>query len=410
MSTESSSPQGEIVATLTAVIDGAPWSRMFHAYGLATDTPGHLKALIGDKPDPDARSEALNHLNSAEIHQGTPWPSTATTALFVARMLGEEVVAEAEVRVALLRFLREVAEAGDLGDQAEEARAEAYSDDPEESEIVDEWLASLATAGDEEEYEELWEGDLESAETAGNRGIVDCYDAMPALLGWVAPLTVADDRAVAVAAQAAVAILARHPAADEQRGELAAAMIAKARTAVEPDERAALVLSVQELGHNPREFLADPALTVRGCAALAESLAEDPEAHDVLVEIIANPVAFDEWFAKKPDQFPMHPRYEIIAAACERVPDASRLEAGIGAVPATGNWFVAAFDFGPYLRRFFADGWPAEEAAATSGQRKFARYLAASDPLWDPTNGNRGPNLGELGLPDDREAWRVLGG
>ncbi|WFR71038.1 hypothetical protein P9209_16840 [Prescottella defluvii] len=47
------------------------WERLFHAYGVATDTPAHVEALMGG--DEMAFSTAMEHLHSAVLHQA---PST----------------------------------------------------------------------------------------------------------------------------------------------------------------------------------------------------------------------------------------------------------------------------------------------------------------------------------------------
>ena len=54
--------------------DGVDWSRLFHAYGAATDTPGHLLALTGD--DLDAQLAGFDHLDSAVLHQGAVYSVT----------------------------------------------------------------------------------------------------------------------------------------------------------------------------------------------------------------------------------------------------------------------------------------------------------------------------------------------
>jgi hypothetical protein len=69
-------------------LDNADWSRLHHAYGRATDTPGHLRALLEE--DPEARKKALSHLWSAIILQGTPWTATGPAALVVAGLLSDE--------------------------------------------------------------------------------------------------------------------------------------------------------------------------------------------------------------------------------------------------------------------------------------------------------------------------------
>ncbi|MBX6767646.1 MAG: hypothetical protein IRY90_10930, partial [Actinomadura rubrobrunea] len=67
------------------------WTRLFHAYGAAVDTPDHLRALTDG--DAAARGEALQHLRFAVIHQGTPWAATARAALVVAGLLADPATA-----------------------------------------------------------------------------------------------------------------------------------------------------------------------------------------------------------------------------------------------------------------------------------------------------------------------------
>jgi hypothetical protein len=52
-----------------ASADAVDWTRLFHAYGVATDTPGHLRALTGD--DPELQDAGADHLDSAVLHQGS---------------------------------------------------------------------------------------------------------------------------------------------------------------------------------------------------------------------------------------------------------------------------------------------------------------------------------------------------
>lgn len=390
------------MSVLLPEIDAAPWHRMFHAYGIATNTPGHLKALTAN--DPAAWSAAVKHLFSAEIHQGTPWPSTATTAVCVARLLAEGHIADPETQASVLHFLRAVAEAGDLGADADAARARAYPDD--DSAIAD-WLERYLAVGDDDES--LWSDETDIADLLIVRAAVDCHDAMPVLLPHVLTLTDSPDPRVRSAAYSAAAILTRHPDTVTWCEPLAAAWSERARVGVaeDVDERATLVMALGEIDAAPREFLTDPWLIVRGCAALAPALADDAAAHDVLADLIANPQAFDAGFARKPRQFPMWPRYQLIRAACERIDDEQRLIPGIGAITPGTNWFASQHDIEPYLHRLFPDGWP-EIAHRTSGQRALARVIAHADDLWKPADGNRGAALARLRLPKERDAWLHL--
>src|ERR1700746_331359 len=93
-----------------AALENPDWSRLPHAYGRATDTPGHLRALLEE--DPDSRKVAMSHLWSAVLHQGTPWTATGPAALVVAGLLSDERIDRGEtIRANLLSFLAGVAEA-----------------------------------------------------------------------------------------------------------------------------------------------------------------------------------------------------------------------------------------------------------------------------------------------------------
>ena len=97
-----------------------------------------------------------------------------------------------------------------------------------------------------------------------------------------------------------------------------------------------------------------------------------------------------------------------MTAACERVGDPGRLLPAALAVLPLLIWRYPNPDLGPYLPRFFPDGWPGSHAAATPAQRAYAAALVAHDTLWNPGSGNRGALFAGLGLPDDRAAWRAL--
>src|SRR5688572_33357142 len=91
-------------------LENTDWSRLHHAYGRATDTPGHLSALLNE--DLESRKKALDHLWSAVIHQGTPWTATGPAALVVAGLLSDPRLDRGHpIRARLLAFLVEVAEA-----------------------------------------------------------------------------------------------------------------------------------------------------------------------------------------------------------------------------------------------------------------------------------------------------------
>ncbi|WP_406264186.1 hypothetical protein OH779_13780 [Actinacidiphila glaucinigra] len=372
------------------------WARLFHAYGAATDTPRHLAALRAGRESEVAA--ALEHLNGAIVHQGTPWPATPPAVRQVAELLAGEHPAGA--RSALLGFLRYAAEAAPGPAEAEECRARAF---PADGAAIDAWEEAWANA-DEEEQEALWDGEM--ADLAVLRAAVGVFDALPAVHAAAAVHLTDPDARVRAAAAACVAITAAHPALAGGRQEVVRVLTTASRTAG-TDERAALAVHLGELGEAPRPLLADPEPAVRVCAALAPALEGDEDADAVLLESLRDPAALDAAFGRTPATFPGRPRFTVSAAVCRRVTDPERLLPAALAVLPLLQWRYPNPDLGPYLPLLFPDGWPAAHAA-TPPQRAYAAALAAHDTLWDPRGGNRGALFAPLGLPDDRSAWRAL--
>ncbi|MFT5680009.1 MAG: hypothetical protein ACI8RZ_000914, partial [Myxococcota bacterium] len=60
-------------------LDDIDWSALTHAYGPATDTPDHLRALS----DPEQGGTALDALYGSLCHQGTRYPASAAATPFV---------------------------------------------------------------------------------------------------------------------------------------------------------------------------------------------------------------------------------------------------------------------------------------------------------------------------------------
>lgn len=150
--------------TLQQDIDGltdAEWTTWPHAYGKATDTPGHLAALLGG--DADARNAAALHFQSAIVHQSTLWPASPDAFDWLVRVLRAHRVPEP----ALAGCLVALAEAGE---QLKDIPADTPV--PELSPAARAWLDRFATApeetddeDDEDTYESLWEEFLESDES-----------------------------------------------------------------------------------------------------------------------------------------------------------------------------------------------------------------------------------------------------
>lgn len=114
-----------------AALESTDWSRLHHAYGRATDTPGHLRALL--RENLEMRKGAMSHLWSAIIHQGTPWTATGPAALVIAGLLSDERIDRHEpIRANLLSFLVSVAEAPEQAGLSNEEleRMVAYDIEP----------------------------------------------------------------------------------------------------------------------------------------------------------------------------------------------------------------------------------------------------------------------------------------
>ena len=353
------------------------YAALFHAYGPATDTPGHLAALAGD--DPAARDAALQHLWSAVIHQGTPWTATPPAAREVAALVDAPRLAGTELRANLLTFLAAVAEAARSTSDAELAAMAAP-----EGVDVDAAVAEALRTGDDED---LWTDAVGEAMYA--RAVLGCRDAVPTLLA--ASVAALEDPEPVVRAAAAHAVTACGADVGERLDALAAT--------AGPDERAALVLSMGESGMAPRAYLADPHPGVRACAALAPALADDPAATAEILAALRDPAATDEWFGTRLPQLRTRIRFSLVAAAIERVDDPRRLlPAALALVPLASPYTVDR-DWGLLL------------AALPDGGAARRRYLGAlveRAELWDPRNGNAFLAFKKAGLPYDREACRTL--
>lgn len=81
-----------------------PWPELTHAYGQATDTPGHLLTLLSDNPN--ERSHALAELWASICHQGSVYEASCASVPFLIRLLQE---GPADVRPAILYLLADLA-------------------------------------------------------------------------------------------------------------------------------------------------------------------------------------------------------------------------------------------------------------------------------------------------------------
>ncbi|BBH71642.1 hypothetical protein ACTI_83270 [Actinoplanes sp. OR16] len=351
------------------------FATLLHAYGRATDTPGHLAALASGSP------AALGHLWGAIIHQGTPWTATAPAALAVAEMVGG--LESPDLRAGLLEFLAAVAEAGRPYPRLTDLAPPPGFD-------FDAVLAAALEAGEEDDLY----GDETTANALYLTAVQGCYEITPTLL-TTAVESLADP---APSVRSAAAHLAAACASPSAASALAVSLDALAAQAG-PDERAALVLAMGELGLSPAGYLGDAHPGVRACAALAPALAADARATAELLAALGDPAAIEFWFERRPPQFHGHLRFTLIGAVIERgVTPADLLPAALAVVP-LAHVFTVRSDWGRLLVALRPD---------PAAQHRYLAALVDRPDLWDPRNGTVRLVFRDAGLPYDREACRAL--
>ncbi|GLX02013.1 hypothetical protein Misp02_60990 [Microtetraspora sp. NBRC 16547] len=378
--------------------DDRSFAVLLHAYGKATDTPGHLTALLHG--DESARRAALDHLNSAVIHQGTPWTATASAALAVGRILRDPSIAgpdTAWLRRDLLSWLAEVGEAAVpyQGDLAADAA-------PGGRDIRSEIARIAAASSDEDVYDDILE-DPRRERAMWAMILLDCRQAASRLADVVEHcLADADPRVRASAASTATRLVRAAELAStapSPRPRLVVRLTRLARTA-DAAERAALVLALGDLGAAPRDFLEDPHLGVRACAALAPALADHPAAVDVIMGALQDPEATDRWFPDGLPQIVGRFRGTLLNAALERV-------TGFAELLPVALAFARLTDGFEWIL-LLLKAFPEPPVELDDAQRAYLAALADNESLWNLSLGDIRKVFERIRLPYDRQACRAL--
>lgn len=371
------------VRRLDALLTAADWSNLHHAYGRAADTPIHLAALLSS--DSSARTAAMQHLWSAVIHQDTAWTVTGEAAKVVAEMLFDERLDNGDpIRSNLVSFLVSVARA---------SQSSAFGREELEKMAARDISSFLESEDEAAMYE-----DEEATDTFFTRALLGCIKVVPLLLTTM--LRALDDPNPSVRACAAMgaAELMKIEALRRQSNGLELKLKHLAQAA-EADERCALVLAIGDLGGNPKEFMNDPSPAVRMCAALAPTLASDPVAiSELLCALEYHAEEIDGWFIEKPPQFPMCPRFKVVARLVEQVKNFDQMAGAAVSTIAVTQKMCVDNDWGPLMAAAFPDGRGQVE---TEGQRNFLEALVARVDLWDPKFGNANRWFKQAGLPND---------
>ena len=244
-------------STKTLQVDDVNWSRLFHAYGVASDTSPHLHALVSD--DDAAFGAAVDHLFGAVLHQGTVYPATVPSLQVVAGMLHHQAMRrhDEDGRSRLAALLEWIDAVGDSASWHEDTRASDAAEPTHED--IDAFYRAMA-----EDDESVWESDLNHYLWA--RSIAELPAACGEALAPVSAFLTDEDETVRSAALDAYVRLA---AVQPDPAELAGPLVAAVEDASGRDERAVVVLGLGDLGSDTTRWLSDDDPAIRACAALS---------------------------------------------------------------------------------------------------------------------------------------------
>lgn len=385
------------------VLRNTHWGRLFHAYGVADDTPGHLRNLVSDLAA--HRQAALTHLDSAVLHQGTIFSVTPAAVRVLAGLLPEPALRElldenTPTVTPVIAFL------GNVGASLNEVQLPDPAPEPSEAEL-DELILHLRD--DEDGEDDLgWGSPLIT--TLMCQAVLALRAMTPDVVDALAPF-VADD--VFAVREAAINTAAQWGAiAPTGASAQALAQILRQRLdgVLNRDERAALVLALGQLGGDVSGWLEDQDEAIRACAAL---FVADARATSVLIAALTHPAQVNAWFEQRPAFFPMHARFTLLGELIDRnVTLAQLLPAALALIAQSKGGLMANSEWG----RILVAAFPAEAAAFKPGKRPplparlthdqhaILQALAANPDVWDARDGNANLARMQVGLPDTREA------
>lgn len=385
----------------TLLVDDVDWSRLFHAYGVASDTSRHLHDLVSD--DDAAFDKALDHLHGAVLHQGTVYPATVPSLRVVAGMLHDPALRRHDEhgRSRLASLLEWIDAVGDSASWHEATRASDAAEPTDEE--IDAFYRAMA-----EDEDSVWDSELNHYLWA--RSIAELPAACSTALTPVSTFLTDEDETVRLTALDAYVRLA---AVQPDRVALTGPLIAAAEAASGRDERAVVVLGLGDLGADTTRWLSDDDLAIRACAAL--SLTGSVEATAVLVEALQDPPAVDAWFTRRPSRFDMRVHFGLVANLLARdTALAEILPACLPVIRAAQGGLWSDMTWGPILLRTFPGVEfqpgvrPDPPRNLDEGQKAVLRELVANDDLWDSRDGNANLARMRVGLPDDRDAVASL--
>lgn len=380
--------------------DDVDWTRLFHAYGPAVDTPGHLRALTGD--DLAAADGGLEELSLSVVHQFSVYPVTPFAVRILGGILDDPALRrEAGDGVPLL--------VGVLAILDSAAHTSASHEGPMTTELT--WPTVGTTADEVRDYfDALESGDFSTCQ--GNAleplwtwSMVDLLDACGELVDAVTPLTVDEDDAVRLAALEVLTRLGRVPTLVGRKQELVSLFVERLGKATARDERAMLVVGIGDLQGDTGPWLLDDDVAVRACAAMSRH--DDAAATTVLRTVLLDLGAVNGWFKISPWPF-TGTRDALLGELLSRgLPFADLLPVAL-AVARDPNISFSERDWGGLLLRAFPDvvfepgvQLPPPTSLDPS-QRAFLEALLENDDLWERRRGSH-TALMRVGIPQKRK-------
>jgi hypothetical protein len=377
-------------------LDAHEWSRLSHAYGLATDTPEHLQRLVDG--DDAAWSDAIDHLYGALTHQGSVYLATAPAALVAAGILTDPRLSHpvaahrsepVPLRAHLLNFLGAVADGTEPTSTEAELR-EAYCT-PHKSEISP-----------------AWDGpDLE-----GYEAIIQCRAVSPVLVDPVLQCLRDDDPDTRLAATSAAALLSQVPTVVGRRAEILAVVERQARKAGTYCERANALIWLDRLSAVDSSFLFDRHPGIRLIAALASSRADDPDGTSAILDAVSNPDHAAEWYSDSrtllfTEGWPNH----LLSKAVRRVANFADLLPTALVVAAGATHSPRYEDLELLLGAAFPKGY-SPTSPLNEAQRAYLHALLNNSDIWNPwpSETSRGMDtyLARIGLPSDHRSLSAI--
>ncbi len=414
------------------IIAETDWSELEHAYADASDAPFQLMALIDG--DLEARSAAVGFLDAAILHQGSVYTATGPAARVVAAMLDDprtlEIVEDVlpwdpeprPLRVALIGFLAQVAEACQFDRTDAELLAEAHPADRDEEELQRmkaEAKTALASLGPDPSTAMLVDKvpvpealsrasrDRQFQHAMQARDLLACRAVAPEIFQRLPPFLDDFDEAVRTYALEAAVRLSGHAELAHERPWIISRLEASVAASSDPRQRAVAARLIGMSGGASHVLLDDEHPGVRACAALAPALADDPRATAEIFSALQDPATADRWFTPHLPGQDGWLRFDLLQAALARVADFETLLPAALAIAKVGDPLTVDFDLGPLLSAAFPtpyeDGRPLSHAQAA-----FLNALIDLEVLWDRRSVNVAICLHRVGLPHDRDACRHI--